>query len=241
MQYSLLSTVYCSRKICALPWSDRRNRRSVLSISDIVHLAEEEEARHCACGASISHARARTCASCSRASSHRHYERNRSRVLAGYHAKKKLFTPAQLQERRDRAYLAQYVKRGKVVPDACRRCGDPNVVPIQPELGRPLVVVWACRSCKPRVAADLQGDVIWPAPPIRQPRREQAAARARPSAETFEAVERELQTWPPQAAEALRRAASTVRGVPLSRESPLYRMMLVTLYKRARAAGGMPP
>jgi hypothetical protein len=128
-----------------------------------------------------------------------------------------------------------------VVPEACRRCGDANVVPIQPELGRPLVVVWACRSCKPRVVADLQGDVIWAAPPIRQPRREQAAARARrPWAETFEAVERELETWPPETAEAVRRAASTVNGVPLSRESRLYRMMLVAVYKRARGAANAP-
>ena len=192
----------------------------------------EEEKRWCACGAPNQYSRAKTCPQCSRASSARHYDRHRERVLRRYHVQKGMLTDAQRQARRDRAYLAKYVERGKLVPDGCTRCGGEDVVPIQPELGRPLVVVWACRSCKPRVEADLQGDVISAPPPIRQPRRERAAARSQSWAGGYETVEATLCALPADQAEALRRAASTVNGLSISRESPLYRMNLVTVYTR---------
>ena len=207
----------------------------MLSISDTVNVLDEEE-RWCACGARNPFSRAKTCRACSRASSAAHYDRHRERVLRRYHAQKGLLTDAQRQARRDRAYLAKYVQRGKVVPDACTRCGDEAVVPIQPELGRPLVVVWACWSCKPRVEADLQGDVISPPPPIRQPRRERAVARRQSWAGGYEAAVAALRALSEDEAEALRRAASTVNGFSISRESPLYRMNLVTVYARWRAS-----
>jgi hypothetical protein len=157
-------------------------------------------------------------------------------VLRRYHAQKRLLTPAQVQARRDRAYLAKYIERGKVVPEPCARCRAEDVLPIQPELGRPLVVVWACRECKPRVLADVQGDVISAPPPLRQPRRERAQAKRRTWAGAYDTVECELQTLPAEQAEALRAAASTVKGVSISRESPLYRMNLVTMFARWRAS-----
>jgi hypothetical protein len=206
-----------------------------LSISDTMVLEDEE--RWCACGARNPYLRAKACVDCSRASSARHYDRHRDRVLRRYHAQKRLLTDAQRQARRDRAYLAKYVQRGKIVPDACTRCAREDVSPIQPELGRPLVVVWACRVCKPRVEADLQGDVISAPPPIRQPRRERAVARRQSWAGGYEAAEAELRALSADQAEALRRAASTVNGFSISRESPLYRMNLVTVFARWRASG----
>lgn len=204
-----------------------------MSISDIV-LTEEED-HWCACGARNPYLMAKTCVECSRASSARHYARHRERVLRRYHTLKGLQTHAQRQARRDRAYLAKYVQRGKVVPDDCMRCSRADVVPIQPELGRPLVVVWACRDCKPRVEADLQGEIIFAPPPVRQPRRERAVARRQSWAGGYEAVEVELRALPADQAEALRRAASTVNGYPISRESPLYRMNLIAVFGRWRA------
>ena len=194
-----------------------------------------EEKRWCACGASNPYPRAKTCPQCSRVSSARHYDRYRESVLWRYHVQKGMLTDAQRQARRDRAYLAKYVERGKLAPGDCTRCGGENVVPIQPELGRPLVVVWACRSCKSRVEADLQGDVISAPPPIRQPRRERAVARRQSWAGGYGNVEAALRALPSDEAEALRRAASTVNGFSISRESPLYRMNLVTVYTRWRA------
>jgi hypothetical protein len=192
---------------------------------------ELAEGRTCRCGAEIPYRRAKSCAACSRASSKKHYQANRETVLRRHHTTKHMLTPAQLQERRDRAYLSNYVKRGKVLRQPCR-CGEKKVFPIQPELGRPLVVVWACRACRPRIAAELHGNVISAPPPIRQPRRERAQARARTWAGTYEQVERELQQWPADRAEALRRAAASVNGMRLNAASPMYRMNLVALYKR---------
>jgi hypothetical protein len=183
---------------------------------------------------------AKSCAACSRASSKLHYQRNRAAVLRRHSAQKSLLTPVQVQERRDRAYLHKYVQRGKVVPERCR-CGEQRVSPIQPEPGRPLVVVWACRSCKPRVQAELQADLITAPPPIRQPRRERAVARANTWVATYENVERALQQWPADRADALRRAASTVKGIRLHPGSALYRMQLVALYKRVVAEQAPPP
>ena len=48
--------------------------------------------------------------------------------------------------------------------------------------------------------------------------------------------EAELRALSADQAEALRRAASTVYGFSISRESPLYRMNLVTVYARWRAS-----
>jgi len=209
-----------------------------LSISDTVNLLDplDEEVRWCACGARNPYARAKACRECSRASSAAHYDRHRDRVLRRYHVQKGMLTDAQRQARRDRAYLAKYIERGKVVPGPCTRCGDDVAAPIQPELGRPLVVVWACRSCRSRVEADLQGDVISAPPPIRQPQRERAVARRQSWAGGYESAVEALRALSDDEAEAFRRAASTVNGFSISRESPLYRMNLVTVYARWRAS-----
>jgi hypothetical protein len=217
----------------------KKGSARVLSISDTVELVERH--RWCACGAEVPYRRAKSCAACSRASSQRHYQGKRAEILRRHHAQKGLLTPVQLQERRDRAYLHTYVKRGRVVPERCR-CGEQRVSPIQPELGR-LVVVWACRACKPRVLAELQGELITAPPPIRQPRKERAAARATTWVATYENVESELARWPADRATALRQAASTLKGMRLHPESALYRMQLVALYKKvvAQWAAVTPP
>ena len=38
-------------------------------------------------------------------------------------------------------------RRGKLVPQACERCGDPDTVKHHDDYGKPLQVRWLCRRC----------------------------------------------------------------------------------------------
>jgi hypothetical protein len=200
-----------------------------------VYALLDAELRRCPCGTQLPYAKAKVCAACSRRSSATFYERHSARVLARYHSQKNLKTEVDKKIRRARAYLATYVKRGAVRKGPCddRTCRALEVSPIQPDLDHPLVVVWACKDHKARIAAELDADIRYvPAPPA-QPRRERRVLAQRQSwASEHDRVLAAIEQLAPDEAAALRAAAATVNGIRISPESPLYRMNLVNVYKR---------
>jgi hypothetical protein len=194
---------------------------------------EEIQPRRCACGEWIPYRKAKCCAACSRRSSAAFYERHQNNVLARYHARKSLRTSVERKIRSARAYLAVYLKRGLVEKEPCASCRSVDVSPIQPDLDHPLVVIWACRTHKPRLTAELEADVRSAPIPPAQPRRDRRLQAQRPTwASTYDEVEAALTNIPPEEARQLRAAAGTVNGLQISTSSPLYRMNLVNAYKR---------
>ena len=57
------------------------------------------------------------------------------------------------QKRRSNARCTAnaYQKRGKLVPEPCLICGDPNTQKHPVDYNKPLEVVWLCRDCHSEV------------------------------------------------------------------------------------------
>lgn len=45
-----------------------------------------------------------------------------------------------------RAYAQSYIKKGKLVQQPCRDCGNPNTQPHHVDYDKPLLVIWLCRK-----------------------------------------------------------------------------------------------
>lgn len=56
-------------------------------------------------------------------------------------------TPEQRMKANARAYLHEYVKRGKITKLPCVKCNNPVVEAHHPDYSKPLDVVWLCRDC----------------------------------------------------------------------------------------------
>ncbi len=53
------------------------------------------------------------------------------------------------QKRKDicRSYAHQYLKRGKIIKELCKKCGDINSQMHHPDYNKPLLIEWYCRPC----------------------------------------------------------------------------------------------
>lgn len=56
-------------------------------------------------------------------------------------------TEEQKRRERARAYANVYQRRGKLIPQPCRVCGDPKAEKHHHDYSKPLEVEWLCRSC----------------------------------------------------------------------------------------------
>ncbi len=64
------------------------------------------------------------------------------------------FSDEQAAIRRARAYVAMYVRRGKLRPGRCELCGDRHVCPDWDDPGKPLAVRWFCPAHRREHLAD---------------------------------------------------------------------------------------
>lgn len=146
-----------------------------------------------------------------------------------------MLTQPELAQRRARAYLAEYVKRGRVERLPCQSCGSMRSSGIQLDPSRPLEVsAWACRLHRGRLQAELEVERLGDQP-LRRLDAASTESAGRTAAATwaldFEEVVASLDTLEPAVAAAIREAARSVGSLRISAESPLYAMRLVKCYR----------
>jgi len=178
---------------------------------------------------------AHRCRACSREAAKRHYHRVSLRILQRYHETKSMLTQPELEQRRARAYLAEYVKRGRVERKPCQSCGSIRATGIQMDLTRPLEVsAWACRLHRGRLQAELEVERLGEQP-LRLLDAACTESGGRTAAATwaldFEEVVASLDTLEPAVVASIREAARSVGSLRISAESPLYAMRLVQCYR----------
>lgn len=188
--------------------------------------------RYCACGAPNPRARAKYCRACGAAASRRSYA-NRKGVISLRRQKRSL-SAIDRAVRNARAYLAMYVKRGKVAVEPCETCGLTygRRVPLQEDPQRPLEARWFCpphyRDYRMNEAA------------IRAVEAEEAAldrgggwriADPQQYASKRECFEHEYPHLPAHVQAALRDIASRkIPGVVMAEEAPMFRSALISVF-----------
>ena len=121
-------------------------------------------------------------------------------------------TPGQIQLAREaaRAHLAMYLRRGKIVPQACA-CGSADARPRQGDFSRPLDVRWVCNPCENSTnqasAIDAQP------PPMTAPDRASALLQ--------------IAALPESIRHELHELAARSAPIRLSPQSPLYTIALI--------------
>ena len=56
-------------------------------------------------------------------------------------------TPDQRKKDNCRSYAGVYKRRGKLIQEPCKRCGNENTEMHHPDYDEPLIVEWLCREC----------------------------------------------------------------------------------------------
>jgi hypothetical protein len=86
----------------------------------------------------------RYCRPCATAATRRWRDRHRTEVATRERARS--FSPEEQLIRRARAYVASYLRRGKIEKGRCEICGEDEVIAAWDDPTRPLAVRWLCRG-----------------------------------------------------------------------------------------------
>ena len=176
------------------------------------------------CGKTHTRSRIKACPSCQAGFSHDSYRKHRTKISKKRRESRSQRSQGEIVLANAKAYIAVYVKRGKIAKGPCRSCPSvENLRPVFEDPSKPLEVQWICRPC-----AFEDSDMV-----IRRREEDQSIQRAAQWRKNRLSVEERLALLAPY--DLIELKAETAKSLahlrfPVRDGSPLFHQSLVKMY-----------